>query len=80
MKKELVDSLIDTDHSRNAGQIALTKMTARELRKIASNLGMATTKTVTQRFIPGWAGKGKGLLQVKHLSIRRWSLMMLAFP
>jgi hypothetical protein len=39
-------------------------MTVRELRKIASNLGMGTTRTVTQRFIPGWAGKGKGLLQV----------------
>ena len=63
-KKELVDSLIDTDHGRNAGRIALTKMTVRELRKIASNLGMATTRTVTQRFITGWAGKGKGLLQV----------------
>jgi len=64
MKKELVDSLNDTDHGRNAGRIALTKMTVRELRKIASNLGMATTRTVTQRFITGWAGKGKGLLQV----------------
>ncbi len=39
-------------------------MTVRELRKLASNLGMATTRTVTQRFIPGWAGKEKGLLQV----------------
>lgn len=39
-------------------------MTVRELRKLASNLGMATTMTVMQRFIPGWAGKGKGLLQV----------------
>jgi len=39
-------------------------MTVRELRKIASNLGMATTRRVTQCFITGWAGKGKGLLQV----------------
>jgi hypothetical protein len=63
-KMELVNSLIDTDHGRNAGRITLSKMTVRELRKLASNLGMATTRTVTQRFIPGWAGKGKGLLQV----------------
>jgi hypothetical protein len=63
-KKELVDALIDTDHGRNAGRITLTKMTVRELRKIASNLSLSTTRTVTQRFIPGWAGKGKGLLQV----------------
>ena len=63
-KKELVEALMDTDHGRNAGRITLMKTTVRELRKISSNLGMATTRTVTQRFIPGWAGKGKGLLQV----------------
>jgi hypothetical protein len=39
-------------------------MTVRDLRKLASNLGICTTKTITHRLIPGWAGKGKGLLQV----------------
>ena len=63
-KKELVDALITTDHGTNAGRLTLSKMTVRELRKLASNLGVPTTRTVTQRFIPGWAGKGKGLLQV----------------
>ena len=61
-KKELVNTLITTDQGTNAGRFTLLKMTVRELRKIASNLGVPTTRTVTQRFIPGWARKGKGLM------------------
>ena len=39
-------------------------MLVRDLRKLAANLGINTTKLVTHRMKPGWAGKGKGLLQV----------------
>jgi hypothetical protein len=63
-KKELVDILLNTDRGRDDGRITLSKMTVQDLRKLASNLGICTTKTITHRLIPGWAGKGKGLLQV----------------
>jgi hypothetical protein len=63
-KKELVDVLLNTDRSRDDGQITLSKMTVQDLRKLSSNLGISTTRTITPRLIPGWAGKGKGLLQV----------------
>ena len=63
MKKELVDVLLNTDHGRDDGRITLSKMTVQDLRKLASNPGICTTKTITHHLIPGWAGKGKGLLQ-----------------
>jgi hypothetical protein len=63
-KKELIDALINTDLDRDDGQITLLKMTVRDLHKLALNLGISMTRTMTHRFITGWAGKGKGLLQV----------------
>ena len=63
-KKELIDALMDTDCGRDNGRIALSKMLVRDLWKLASNLGINTTKLVTHQMKPGWAGKGKGLLQV----------------
>ena len=55
---------MDTDCGRDNGRIALSKMLVRDLWKLASNLGINTTKLVTHQMKPGWAGKGKGLLQV----------------
>jgi hypothetical protein len=63
-KKELIDALMNTNHSRDDGRIILSKMLVRDLRKLASNLGIITTKLVTHQMKPGWAGKGKGLLQI----------------
>jgi hypothetical protein len=64
-KKELVDALMNTNHGRDNGRITHSKMLVRDLRKLASNLGINTTKLVTtHRMKPGRAGKGKGLLQV----------------
>jgi hypothetical protein len=65
-KKELDDALMNTKCDRDDGRITLSKMTMRDLQKIASNLGINTTKTklVTHQTEPGWADKGKGLLQV----------------
>ena len=63
-KKELVDALLNTDRGRDDGRLTLSKMLVRDLRKLAANLGINTTKLVTHRMKPGWAGKGKGLLQV----------------
>jgi hypothetical protein len=63
-KKELVDALMNANRGRDDGRITLSKMLVRDLRKLASNLGINTTKLVTHRTKPGWVGKGKGLLQV----------------
>jgi hypothetical protein len=63
-KKELVNALMNTNHGRDDGRITLSKMLVRDLRKLASNLGINTTKLVTHQTKPGWIGKGKGLLQV----------------
>jgi hypothetical protein len=60
-KKELVDAIMNTSPGRDDGRITLSKMLVRDKRKLASNLGI---NTVTHRKKPGWAGKGKGLLQV----------------
>ena len=62
-KKELVDALMNTDHGRDNGRLTLSKMLVRDLHKLAANLGI-NTKLVTHQMKPGWAGKGKGLLQV----------------
>ncbi len=63
-KKELIGALMDTDRGRDDGRIALSKMLVRDLRKLASNLGINSTKLVTHQMKLGWARKGKGLLQV----------------
>ena len=63
-KKELVDVLMNTDRGKDDGRLTLSKMLVRDLRKLAANLGIPTTKLVTHQMKPGWAGKGKGLLQV----------------
>ena len=63
-KKELVDALMNTDHEKDDGRLTLSKMLVRDLCKLAANLGIPTTKLVTHQMKPGWAGKGKGLLQV----------------
>ncbi len=63
-KKELVDALLNTDRGRDDGRLTLSKMLVRDLHKLAANLCINTTKLVTHRMKPGWAGKGKGLLQV----------------
>ncbi len=55
---------MNTDRGRDDGRITLPKMLMRDLRKLASNLGIITTKLVTHQMKSGWAGKGKGLLQV----------------
>ena len=36
----------------------------RDLRKKATLLGINTLKMVARRLVPGWEGKGKGLLQI----------------
>jgi hypothetical protein len=61
-KKELVNTVMKTNHGRDDGRITLSKMTVRDFRKIASNLGINTTKLVTHQMKSGWAGKG--LIQV----------------
>ncbi len=48
---------------RDNGRISLSKMTVRDSRKLASNLAIITMLG-THWTIPGWARKGKGLLQV----------------
>jgi hypothetical protein len=63
-KKELVDALMNTDCGRDDGRLTLSKMLVRDLRKLAANLGINTTKLVNHRIKSGWAGKEKGLLQV----------------
>ena len=63
-KKELVDALMNTDRGKDDGRLTLSKMLVRDLRKLAANLSIPTTKLVTHQMKPGWAGKGKGLLQV----------------
>jgi hypothetical protein len=63
-KKELIDELMNTNRGRDDGRITLSKRSVKDLWKIASNLGINTTKLVTHQTKAGWAGKGKGLLQV----------------
>jgi hypothetical protein len=63
-KKELIDALMNTNHGRDDGRMTLSKMLVRAVRKLASNLGINTTKLVTHPMQPGWVGKGNGLLQV----------------
>jgi hypothetical protein len=46
-KKELVNALMNTDRGRDNGRITLSKTLVRDLRKLASNLGINTTKLVT---------------------------------
>jgi hypothetical protein len=55
---------MNTNCGRDDDRITLSKMTVRDLWKIASNLGINTTKLVTHQMKPGWAEKEKGLLQV----------------
>jgi hypothetical protein len=52
-KKELVDALMNTNRGSDDGRITLSKMLVRDLRKLASNLGINTTKLVTHRMKPG---------------------------
>ena len=63
-KKGLIDALMNTNHGRDDGRMTLSKMLVRAVRKLASNLGINTSKLVTHPMQPGWVGKGKGLLQV----------------
>ncbi len=55
-KKELLDALMNTDYGRDDGRITLSKMTVRDLRKIASNLGINTTKLVSHSPNETWVG------------------------
>ncbi len=55
---------MNTDRGREDERLTLSNMLVRDLRKLAANLGINTTKLVTHRMKPGWAGKGKGLQQV----------------
>ncbi len=55
---------MNTSRGRDDGRITISKMLLGDLRKLASNLGINTTKLVTHGKKPGWARKGKGLLQI----------------
>ncbi len=46
------------------GRNVLFKKLARELREKAFTIGLDTKKRVTHRTVPGWEGKGKGLLKI----------------
>jgi hypothetical protein len=62
-KKELVDELMQTEWAQAEGENVVSEMLVRDLRKKATLLGINTLKMVTHRLVPGWAGKGKGLLK-----------------
>jgi hypothetical protein len=63
-KKELVDELMQTEWAQAEGKNVVSKMLVRDLRKKATLLGINTLKMVARRLVPGWEGKGKGLLQI----------------
>ena len=46
------------------GRNVLFKKLARELREKSLTIGLDIKKRVTHRTVPGWEGKGKGLLQI----------------
>jgi hypothetical protein len=48
-KKELVDAIMNTSRGRDDGRITLSIMIVRDLRKLASNLGINTTKLATHQ-------------------------------
>ena len=63
-KAELVADLMETEWGKAEGKIVISKMLVRDLRSKATLLGIETHKRVTHRVVPGWEGKGKGLLQI----------------
>jgi len=63
-KKELVDDLMQHDWGKQLGKNFFFGKLARHLREKALHLGIEVKKKVTHRIVPGWEGKGKGLLQV----------------
>jgi hypothetical protein len=65
-KKELVHNIMQTSVGLLEGENKLSKLTARELRKIALGLDINTKKHVTHKVTPGWEGKGKGMLQILY--------------
>ena len=65
-KKELVRDIMQTSVGLLEGETKLSKSTVRELRKIALGLNIDTKKHVTHKVIPGWEGKGKGMLQILY--------------
>ena len=65
-KKELVHEIMQTSVGSFEGENKLSKLTLRELRKIALGLEINTKKHVTHKVKPGWEGKGKGMLQILY--------------
>ena len=63
-KAELVADLMETEWGQVEGKIVISKMLVRDLRSKATLLGINTQKRVTRHLVPGWEGKGKGLLQI----------------
>jgi hypothetical protein len=65
-KKELVSEIMQTSVGLLEGEKKLSKLTARELRKIALGLEIDTKKHVTHKVVPGWEGKGKGMMKILY--------------
>ena len=62
-KNELVDELMQTEWAQADGENVVLEMLVRDLHKKATLLGINTLKMVIHRLVPGWEGKGKGLLK-----------------
>ena len=55
---------MQTEWAQAEGKNVVSKMLVRDLHKKATLLGINTLKMVTHHLVPGWEGKGKGLLQI----------------
>ena len=60
-RSELIADILDKGYQNDG---TLNKMRVSELKKIAGSWGVDIQKHVASRTVHGWAGKGKGLLQV----------------